>query len=73
MKQIDLFCFLQVLNSQQVLVLFIIPLDTAFKQEYNNIEEKMAYLFYLGGGRYANLFYLFYFLSIITCSSSLSY
>lgn len=60
-----------------MLILFIITLDTAFKREYNNIEGKMVNLFYLEGVRYANLFCLFYFLSIITrsirCSSSLSY
>ena len=60
-----------------MLILFIITLDSAFKREYNNIEDKMVNLFYLGGVRYANLFCLFYFLSIITrsstCSSSLSY
>ena len=60
-----------------MVILFIITLDTAFKREYNNIEDKMVSLFYLGGVRYANLFCLFYFLSIITrsitCSSHLSY
>ena len=44
-------------------ILFITTFDTAFKREYNNIEDKMVYLFYLGGVRYANLFCLFYFLS----------
>ena len=60
-----------------MLILFVTILDTAFEREYNNFEGKMVYLFYLGGVRYANLFCLFYFLSIITrsstCSSSLSY
>lgn len=49
-----------------MLILFVTTLDTAFEREYNNIEDKMVNLFYLGGVRYANLFCLFYFLSIIT-------